>query len=150
MFGSLGGGEILVLILVGLIVFGPERLPTVARDAAKVLRQLRQMAKAARDEINTELGPDVADLDLRSLHPRTFVQKHLFGEDDESRTLRSPSRLTRPRSPRCKHRVMGRASSKRASRSARPLATVPARPDPLPHRSTPTRPDAGCQTSKAG
>lgn len=42
MFGSLGGGEILVLILVGLIVFGPERLPTVARDAAKVLRQLRQ------------------------------------------------------------------------------------------------------------
>ncbi len=90
MFGSLGGGEILVLILVGLIVFGPERLPTVARDAAKVLRQLRQMATAARDEINTELGPDVADLDLRSLHPRTFVQKHLFGEDDESRTLSEP------------------------------------------------------------
>ncbi len=90
MFGSLGGGEILLLILVGLIVFGPERLPSVARDAAKVLRQLRQMATAARDEINTELGPDVADLDLRSLHPRTFVQKHLFGEDDESRTLPQP------------------------------------------------------------
>lgn len=90
MFGSLGGGEILVLILVGLIVFGPERLPSVARDVAKVLRQLRQMATAARDEINTELGPEVADLDLRSLHPRTFVQKHLFGEDDESRTLPQP------------------------------------------------------------
>jgi len=86
-FGSLGGGEILVLILVGLIVFGPERLPAVARDAARVLRQLRQMAIAARDEISTELGPEVGDLDLSSLHPRTFVQKHLFGEDDESRSL---------------------------------------------------------------
>ncbi len=83
MFGSLGGGEILLLILVGLIVFGPERLPTVARDAAKVLRQLRQMATSARDEITSELGPEVADLDLRSLNPRTFVQKHLLGDDED-------------------------------------------------------------------
>ncbi len=87
MFGSLGAGEILLLLLVGLILFGPERLPTIARDAAKVLRQLRDMATAARDEVTAELGPELGELDVRSLHPRTFVAKHLFGDDDEPRTL---------------------------------------------------------------
>ncbi len=87
MFGSLGSGEILLLLLVGLVLFGPERLPTIARDAAKVLRQLRDMATAARDEVTAELGPELGELDVRSLHPRTFVAKHLFGDDDEPGTL---------------------------------------------------------------
>ncbi len=87
MFGPLGSGEILLLLLVGLILFGPERLPTIARDAAKVLRQLRDMATAAREEITAELGPELSEVDVRSLHPRTFVAKHLFGDDDEPRTL---------------------------------------------------------------
>src|SRR3954451_6168359 len=83
MFGQLGWGEILVILLVGLFVFGPERLPGVARDAGKMLRQLRAMANGVRDDIRTELGPEVADLDLASLNPRTFVAKHLLGDDDE-------------------------------------------------------------------
>lgn len=83
MFGQLGWGEILVILLVGLFVFGPERLPGVARDAGKMLRQLRSMANGVRDDIRSELGPEVADLDLASLNPRTFVAKHLLGDDDE-------------------------------------------------------------------
>jgi sec-independent protein translocase protein TatB len=83
MFGQLGWGEVLVIVLVGLFVFGPERLPGVARDAGKMLRQLRSMANGVRDDIRSELGPEVADLDLASLNPRTFVAKHLLGDDDE-------------------------------------------------------------------
>ncbi len=83
MFGQLGWGEILVILLVGLFVFGPERLPGLARDAGKMLRQLRAMADGVRDDIRTELGPEVADLDLASLNPRTFVAKHLLGDDEE-------------------------------------------------------------------
>jgi sec-independent protein translocase protein TatB len=41
------------------------------------------MANGVRDDIRTELGPEVADLDLASLNPRTFVAKHLLGDDDE-------------------------------------------------------------------
>lgn len=89
MFGQLGWGEILVILLVGLFVFGPERLPGVARDAGKMLRQLRAMANGVRDDIRTELGPEVADLDLASLNPRTFVAKHLLGDDDEDETTPS-------------------------------------------------------------
>ena len=36
-----------------------------------------------QEDLKAELGPEVGDLDLRSLHPRTFVEKHLFGEREE-------------------------------------------------------------------
>jgi sec-independent protein translocase protein TatB len=82
-FGQFGWGEMLLLIVVGLFVFGPEKLPTIARDAGKVIRQFRDTAKAMRDDLQAELGPELAELDLKSLHPRTLLEKHLLGDDDE-------------------------------------------------------------------
>lgn len=89
MFNNLGWGEITVLLLLGLFVFGPERLPTIAAEAGRALRKLRGFAKGLTDDLKTELGPEVGDLDLASLHPKAFVRKHLFedgpfedGEDD--------------------------------------------------------------------
>jgi sec-independent protein translocase protein TatB len=82
-FGSLGWLEIVTLLVVALLVFGPDKLPGVARDAAQLLRQLRSMAKGARSQIKSELGPEFSDFDLDSLNPRTFVRKNLFEDDDE-------------------------------------------------------------------
>ena len=83
MFGQFGWGEMLLLVIVGLFVFGPERLPTIVRDAGKVIRQFRDTARTMRDDLQAELGPELADLDLKSLHPKTLIEKHLLGEDDE-------------------------------------------------------------------
>ncbi|WP_238430592.1 sec-independent translocase [Frankia nepalensis] len=69
--------------MIGLFVFGPDKLPRVARDAGRMLRQLRQMANGVRDDLRTELGPEIADLDIRDLHPKTFVRKHLLEDDDD-------------------------------------------------------------------
>jgi sec-independent protein translocase protein TatB len=80
--GSIGIGEIFLLAIVGLIVFGPERLPKAIKDAGRLLRELRTMARGAATDLKAELGPEMADLDLRSLHPRRFVENALFGEDD--------------------------------------------------------------------
>ena len=83
MLGQFGWGEMLLLVVVGLFVFGPERLPTIARDAARTIRHFRDSARSMRDDLSAELGPELADLDLKSLNPRTFVEKHLLGEDDD-------------------------------------------------------------------
>jgi sec-independent protein translocase protein TatB len=80
-FNGVGWGEVVVLLLIGLFVFGPDRLPKAARDAGRMLRQLRQMADGMRNDLRSELGPEFDDLDIRDLHPKTFVRKHLF--DDE-------------------------------------------------------------------
>lgn len=76
MFG-VGLSELMVIAVVALIVVGPERLPDVARQAGKFLRQARQMANSARDELRNELGPEYADLELRDLDPRAIVRKHV-------------------------------------------------------------------------
>ena len=83
MFNSLGWGEISVLVVLGLFVFGPERLPGMAAEAGRALRRLRQYAKGLTDDLKAELGPEVGDLDLASLHPKAFVRKHLFEDDDD-------------------------------------------------------------------
>lgn len=84
MFDHVGWSELLVLAVIGLIVFGPDRLPKAAADAARMLRQLRQMARSASSDLKAELGPEMADLDLASLHPRRIVQSAVWGDEDES------------------------------------------------------------------
>jgi sec-independent protein translocase protein TatB len=83
MFGGLGWPEVAVLLLLALFVFGPERLPGLAQDAGRSLRKLRGYLKGLREDLAHELGPEVGDLDLASLHPREFVRKHLFEDEDD-------------------------------------------------------------------
>jgi sec-independent protein translocase protein TatB len=81
-FDSIGWAEIGVLLVLALFVFGPERLPGLAADAGRQLRSLRRAVRGMTDDLKTELGPEFQDVDLRSLHPKTFVQKHLLSDDE--------------------------------------------------------------------
>jgi sec-independent protein translocase protein TatB len=83
-FSGLGWGEVVVLLVIGLFVFGPDKLPKAARDAGRILRQLRQMANGIQNDLRQELGPEFADVDLRDLHPKTFVRKHLLEDEEDS------------------------------------------------------------------
>ena len=76
MFG-IGIPEMMVIAIVAMLAFGPEKLPDLARQAGKAVRQMRQFANTARDELRAELGPDYADLELRDLDPRVIARKHL-------------------------------------------------------------------------
>jgi len=88
-FDSIGLSEIMVLALGALFIFGPDRLPGLARDAAGALKRLRQTVTGARGQIHEQLGPDfdhLKDVDLRSLNPKTFIRKHLL-EDEQGPTI---------------------------------------------------------------
>lgn len=80
MFGNIGFSELLVIAVVGLLVFGPHRLPRAVADAARMVRQLRRMTREAMVEVKGELGPEFADLDLASLHPHRLVSDHLLDD----------------------------------------------------------------------
>ena len=79
---NVGPMELLVLAIVGLVVLGPDKLPGLARDAAKMLRTLRDLATGARQQLRDELGPEFADVDLRNLNPRTALRNVVFGDED--------------------------------------------------------------------
>lgn len=84
---DIGLGEILILAVLGLLIFGPERLPRAASDAAKMLRNVRAMASNARRDLADSAGVDLTDAkdalrDLQDLHPRRMVAG-IFDDDDD-------------------------------------------------------------------
>lgn len=97
MFG-VGLSELALIALVAVLVFGPERLPVMAKQAGIMLRKARAMADSARDELRTELGPEYSDLELRDLDPRTIVKKHIAEvlEEDDDEPVRPARRGQRP------------------------------------------------------
>src|SRR5690242_611959 len=82
MFG-VGLPEMAVILLVGIIVFGPDKLPDYARQAGRMLRQLRTFAQSAQEDLRKELGPEFADLKLTDLDPRAVIRKHVLDAMDE-------------------------------------------------------------------
>ena len=87
---NIGWGEFLVLIVVGLLILGPERLPEAAAWLGRTLRQVREYANGAREQLRSELGPEFDELrapleDLRGLrgfNPRSAITRHLFDDLD--------------------------------------------------------------------
>jgi len=51
-FDSIGWGEILVIALAALFIFGPERLPHLAKDAAAGLKKLREAISGVREQMH--------------------------------------------------------------------------------------------------
>lgn len=73
-----------MLVVLATIMFGPEKIPEFSRKAARVVFFLRNIANDAQTQLRNELGPEYADLDIRDLNPKTFVQKHILSavQDD--------------------------------------------------------------------
>ncbi|MCG5216678.1 sec-independent translocase [Streptosporangium sp. KLBMP 9127] len=82
MFG-LGWFEVVALVVIALLVFGPEKLPQAASQAGRTLRNLRRMANNAKEDLRSGLGPEFQDFDPADLNPRNFVKKHLLSDDDD-------------------------------------------------------------------
>jgi sec-independent protein translocase protein TatB len=81
---GIGLPELMVIIVVAVVVFGPDRLPEFARQAGRFVRQVRTFTQAARDDIRSELGPEFADFELTDLDPRRAVRKYIQDAWDES------------------------------------------------------------------
>ena len=88
MFDSVGWGEILVLIVAGLFILGPERLPGAAAWVGRSVRQVKEYATGAREQLRGEFGPEFEQLrkpleelrSLRDLDPRNAVRRTLFDD----------------------------------------------------------------------
>ena len=78
----MGWPEIAVILVVALVVFGPDRLPDMARQAGQLIRTVRQMAENAKNDLGREIGHDLSGMDLRDLDPREIVRRNFLDEID--------------------------------------------------------------------
>jgi sec-independent protein translocase protein TatB len=74
--------NLLVLVVLALIIFGPDQLPKIAGQAGRALRDLRRIAESAKADLQEGLGPEFRDFDVNDLNPKAFVRKHLWDEFD--------------------------------------------------------------------
>lgn len=84
---DIGLGEIVILAVLGLLVFGPDRLPKAASDAARMVRNVRAMATNARKDLADSSGVDFSDAkdaldEITALHPRRMM-RGIFEDDDD-------------------------------------------------------------------
>ena len=80
---DIGIGEFLALAVIALLVLGPDKLPKFAADTARFVRQVRQMANNAKEDVRRELGPELQDISLDDLNPRSIMRKHLLDDLDD-------------------------------------------------------------------
>ena len=82
MFG-IGMGEFLGLVVLGLFLVGPDKLPSAAKDFARFLHKVRNFTTYASRELKENLGPGFEDLDVTDLTPKNLAKKVLGNAMDD-------------------------------------------------------------------
>ncbi|MGH3869893.1 MAG: Sec-independent protein translocase protein TatB [Pseudonocardiaceae bacterium] len=90
---NIGLPELLVIIIAGLFILGPERLPSAAAWLGRTVRQVREYVTGAREQLRSQLGPEFDELrqpleELRGLrgfgprgfNPRSALSRHLLDD----------------------------------------------------------------------
>ncbi len=54
LFFDISGGEIFIIIIMVLIIFGPKRIPEIARKAGKAMSEVRKASNTIKNEIMSE------------------------------------------------------------------------------------------------
>jgi Tat protein translocase TatB subunit len=70
---NVGGGELLVILLVALIVLGPQRLPEAARTIGKVMGDLRKVSSGFQNEMRSAMN-EISDTTTTTAR-RNVLQK---------------------------------------------------------------------------
>lgn len=101
MFG-INGWEFVIILVVAMLVIGPERLPVYAEQLGSLVRRGRDLLQSAKARVDDELGPEFSDVDWSKLDPRQYDPRKIVRDallDDSP-----PSAYNRPAAARAAER----------------------------------------------
>ncbi|GAA3976549.1 sec-independent translocase [Streptomyces marokkonensis] len=81
MFNDIGALELVTLVVLAVLVFGPDKLPKVIQDVTRTIRKIREFSDSAKQDIRQELGPEFKDFEFEDLNPKTFIRKQLDNDE---------------------------------------------------------------------
>ncbi|CAM5553389.1 MULTISPECIES: sec-independent translocase [Streptomyces] len=82
MFNDIGPMELVTLVVLAVLIFGPDKLPKLIQDLSNIIRKVRSFSESAKQDIRAELGPEFKDFEFEDLNPKNFVRKQLMDNDD--------------------------------------------------------------------
>jgi sec-independent protein translocase protein TatB len=80
-FNDIGALELVTLVVLAVLVFGPDKLPKVIQDVTRTIRKIREFSDSAKQDIRQELGPEFKDFEFEDLNPKTFLRKQLDNDE---------------------------------------------------------------------
>ncbi|MCX4234276.1 sec-independent translocase [Streptomyces ortus] len=81
MFNDIGPLELVTIVVLAVLVFGPEKLPKMIQDVTRTIRKIRDFSESAKADIREELGPEFKDFEFEDLNPKTFIRKQLDNDE---------------------------------------------------------------------
>ncbi|MFF1299066.1 MULTISPECIES: sec-independent translocase [unclassified Streptomyces] len=81
MFNDIGPLEVVTLVVLAVLVFGPDKLPKVIQDVMRTVRKVREFSESAKQDIRSELGPEFKDFEFEDLNPKTFIRKQMDNDE---------------------------------------------------------------------
>ncbi|WP_413758869.1 sec-independent translocase [Streptomyces sp. MMBL 11-3] len=81
MFNDIGPLELVTIIVLAVLVFGPDKLPKMIQDVTRTIRKIRDFSESAKADIREELGPEFKDFEFEDLNPKTFIRKQLDNDE---------------------------------------------------------------------
>jgi sec-independent protein translocase protein TatB len=80
-FNDIGPLELVTLVVLAVLVFGPDKLPKMIQDVTRTIRKIREFSESAKQDIRSELGPEFKDFEFEDLNPKTFIRKQLDNDE---------------------------------------------------------------------
>jgi sec-independent protein translocase protein TatB len=80
-FNDIGPLEVVALVVLAVLVFGPDKLPKMIQDVTRTIRKIREFSESAKADIREELGPGFKDFEFEDLNPKTFIRKQLDNDE---------------------------------------------------------------------
>jgi sec-independent protein translocase protein TatB len=83
---GINGPEFILLLIIGVLVIGPSRLPEYTQKLANLVKEVRRMASGAREQIKEEVGIDIDEVDWKKYDPRQYDPRRIIKDallDDE-------------------------------------------------------------------
>jgi sec-independent protein translocase protein TatB len=77
---DVNGWEFILLIVLAVVILGPERLPEYAAKLATLVRQARALAEGAKGQLREQMGPEFDDIDWRQYDPRQYDPRRIVRE----------------------------------------------------------------------
>ncbi|MEU9007248.1 sec-independent translocase [Streptomyces sp. NPDC059982] len=144
MFNDIGALELVTIVVLAILIFGPDKLPKVIQDVSGMIRKIRSFSDSAKQDIRSELGPEFKDFEFEDLNPKNFIRKQLT-ENEDLKEIRSSFDLRKELND-VTDAVNSKEAASAASAGPAPAATGPdllKKPAaPAPEQRTPFDADA--------